>query len=122
MIGKEDLPVPDFPQILCGAINPHMAHLWHGDILAATVRCPGVKTREARSLRAVDSHNYPEGWYEWIRQPFATTHIAYVQENGGIYLPEDGVHYRDFHDAMEKGRAWRMIRVDRVLNAVSSLV
>ena len=121
MIEKTEAPTP--VRLHCGLQSQHSEHLWHGQAGSevAAYRCFGLSGL-VRALDGTRPHDYPEGWYEWIKQPNATTHIAYVQENGGIYLPEDGVYYRDFHDAMEKGRAWRMVRVDRVLNAVSSLV
>lgn len=50
------------------------------------------------------------GWYEFCKYPEATMHIAYVQEGGGIYLPEDDVNYGDFYKASERGRAYRLIR------------
>ena len=30
------------------------------------------------------------GWVEYQKMPENTTHIAYVQENGEVYLPDEG--------------------------------
>lgn len=55
------------------------------------------------------SQTYPEGWYQWFKLPAATTHIAHVSESGGIYLPEDGVSYADFHKAYQAGGAYLLV-------------
>lgn len=50
------------------------------------------------------------GWFEWFKMPQNTTHIAYVYESRGIYLPEDGVSYKDFFEALSNGKVYRLIR------------
>lgn len=52
-----------------------------------------------------------EGWYEFLKPVVSTTHIAYVHEDGSVYLPEsDVVDEADFHVAQAKGRCWRLLR------------
>lgn len=58
--------------------------------------------------------NSGAGWYEVIHPAKATTHIAYVHEDGSIYFPE-GTQVLDRHEfdfAAARGRAHRMIRAD----------
>lgn len=50
------------------------------------------------------------GWYDFIKQPEATTHIIYVSSNGEHYIPEEGVKVKDFLDALMFERAWKLIR------------
>lgn len=49
------------------------------------------------------------GWYEFIK-PSGTTHIMHVGEST-YYFPEEGVTLDDFHDAIRRQRAYRLIRV-----------
>lgn len=52
------------------------------------------------------------GWIEFI-SPRATTHIAYVRENGEVYLPEDGaVTPAEFHLAAASARFWPLVRAE----------
>ena len=56
------------------------------------------------------------GWYEVIHPSRATTHIAYVHEDGSIYFPE-GTQILDTHEfafAAATGRAHRLVRADTV--------
>jgi predicted DNA binding protein len=56
------------------------------------------------------------GWYEWFSDNKSKTHISYiahVQEGGGIYLPEVTTTYVQFHNAVDQGRAHRMVYADR---------
>lgn len=56
--------------------------------------------------------NSGTGWYEWIKMPLATTHVAYVHESGSIYLPENELISEDFLMAAAEGRVHRLIRAD----------
>lgn len=59
------------------------------------------------------------GWYEVIHPSRATTHIAYVHEDGSIYFPE-GTQVLDTHEfafAAARGRAYRLVRADSVNRA-----
>jgi predicted DNA binding protein len=56
------------------------------------------------------------GWYEWFSDNESKTHVSYiaqVQENGGIFLPEVTTTYVQFHNAVDQGRAHRMVYADR---------
>lgn len=58
--------------------------------------------------------NSGPGWYEVIHPTRAETCIAYVAEDGSIYLPE-GEHVMnadEFLFAASRGRAHRLIRAD----------
>lgn len=53
------------------------------------------------------------GWYEFVTPgERATTHIAYVYEDGSVYLPEgpDVVTEIDFRMAAATDRFWRLVR------------
>jgi uncharacterized protein (UPF0216 family) len=57
------------------------------------------------------------GWYEFITaDDSATTHVAYVYEDGSVYLPEgpDVVDETDFVMASASNRFWRLVRADEV--------
>lgn len=54
------------------------------------------------------------GWYEFFKEPEATTHIAYVGESGPVYIPEEGVTNLDFIKAVQRGRAFRLVREEDV--------
>lgn len=59
------------------------------------------------------------GWYEVIHPSRATTHVAYVHEDGSIYFPE-GTQVLDSHEfafAAARGRAYRLVRADAVNRA-----
>lgn len=56
--------------------------------------------------------NQGEGWYEFIHPTKATTNIAYVFENGDMYLPEEGTTYEDFVLAASRGSAYRLVRAE----------
>ncbi|MEU3851762.1 hypothetical protein [Streptomyces sp. NPDC029554] len=60
---------------------------------------------------AADCNTGP-GWYEVI-SPRATTCIAYVHEDGSLYLPEgDALTHEEFAFAAARGNAHRLIRAD----------
>lgn len=50
------------------------------------------------------------GWYEFLRPGVSTTHIAYVHENGWVYVPESDIDVSDFYLASASGRCWRLVR------------
>jgi hypothetical protein len=53
------------------------------------------------------------GWYEFVSpSEAATTHIAYVYEDGSVYLPEgpDVVTEEQFRLAAATNRFWRLVR------------
>lgn len=54
------------------------------------------------------------GWYEVINPRNATTSIAYVAENGDLYIPEGdaGLTPDEFAFAAARGMAHRLIRAD----------
>jgi hypothetical protein len=52
------------------------------------------------------------GWYEFIRLTTSTTHVAYVQESGDVYLPEEDVPLEDFEFALAMGVAFRLVRAE----------
>ncbi|MFJ1869937.1 hypothetical protein [Streptomyces chartreusis] len=56
------------------------------------------------------------GWYEVINPRNATTSIAYVHENGTLYLPEgdEALTPEEFAFAAAQGKAHRLIRADDV--------
>lgn len=56
--------------------------------------------------------NNGAGWYEFIHTTKATTHIAYVFESGGLYLPEVGVCPDDFNQAAYLGHVYRLVRAE----------
>jgi hypothetical protein len=57
--------------------------------------------------------NSGPGWYEVI-SPRATTCIAYVHEDGSLYLPEgeDALSPTEFAFAAARGHAHRLVRAD----------
>jgi hypothetical protein len=60
------------------------------------------------------------GWYEFVTPgERSTTHIAYVYEDGSIYLPEgyEIVTETDFRLAAATPRFWRLIRGNEVAAA-----
>ena len=53
------------------------------------------------------------GWYEVIHPSDATTHIAYVHEDGSIYLPEGpALDRHEFEFASARGKVRKLVRVD----------
>ncbi|MER8266501.1 hypothetical protein ABT007_20135 [Streptomyces griseus] len=58
-----------------------------------------------------DANSGP-GWYEVIHPRNATTRIAYVQENGDLYLPEGDLTPEEFAFAAARGNAHRLVRAD----------
>jgi hypothetical protein len=54
------------------------------------------------------------GWYEFILDGKATTHVAYVHEGGSVYLPEADVTEDDFLFASAAGRVFRLMRTEDV--------
>lgn len=77
--------------------------------------------REAGLLAPAPLTEDGVGWYEVIHPSRATTHIAYVHEDGSIYFPE-GTQVLDRHEfefAAARGLAHRLVRagaVDRAVN------
>ena len=62
----------------------------------------------------INNPNAGEGWYEFIHPINATTHIAYVRENGEVYLPEAGVTEEDLTLAAAREHVHRLVRADDV--------
>lgn len=64
--------------------------------------------------RSVKDVNAGPGWYEVINPRGATTCIAYVHENGDLYLPEgeDSMNQTEFEFAAARGNAHRLVRAD----------
>lgn len=56
------------------------------------------------------------GWFEFYKPDVMTTHIAYVYEDGSVYLPEglDVVDEVDFTLANARGLVYRLVRADDV--------
>ena len=69
-----------------------------------------IKEQKGADIEIVTSNL---GWFEWFKMPENTTHIAYVYESGGVYLPEDGVSYADFFEALSNGKAYRLVRAEQ---------
>lgn len=63
------------------------------------------------------------GWYEFITADKATTHIAYVYEDGSIYFPEGPtvVGEDDFTFASARGRVYRLVREEDVTAEAAAL-
>lgn len=60
--------------------------------------------------------NEGPGWYEVINPRNATTNIAYVHEDGTLYLPEgDALTHEEFAFAAARGNTHRLIRADEIL-------
>jgi hypothetical protein len=60
----------------------------------------------------VDDINSGPGWYEVI-SPRGTTCIAYVHEDGSLYLPEgDALTHEEFAFAAARGNAHKLVRAD----------
>lgn len=57
------------------------------------------------------------GWYEFIKEPTSTTHIIYLGENT-YYVPEEGVTVEDFFNAVDRGQAYKLVRVRDVSEAL----
>ena len=53
------------------------------------------------------------GWYEWLTDGTSLTRIAYVHEDGSMWLPEgtDG----EFLSAAARDRAWLMVDARKVI-------
>ena len=100
--------------------QPHAPHDWQQRPDAAAVHCPGVGG-EAQQPETRDDCNSGPGWYEVINPRNATTSIAYVHENGDLYLPEGdaGLTPDEFAFAAARGNAHRLVRADEQPAAVS---
>lgn len=62
------------------------------------------------------AHGLQTGWWEWwLEVDPDKVHIARVEESGGIYLPELGVSYAQFHEAVAMNRAFPLARTNKVL-------
>lgn len=59
----------------------------------------------------------PAGWFEVINPRNTTTRIAYVHENGELYLPEgpDALTAEEFTFAAARDKVHRLIRVDEAM-------
>jgi hypothetical protein len=66
----------------------------------------------ATETPAPDDRNAGPGWYEVITSPQATTCIAYVHEDGSLYLPEGDLTEEEFAFAAARGKAHRLVRAD----------
>lgn len=66
-----------------------------------------------QTAAAVDPNEGP-GWYEVINPRGATTCIAYVHEDGSLYLPEGeaSMNAEEFAFAAARGQAHRLVRAD----------
>lgn len=66
------------------------------------------------AIHPVANVNFGPGWYEVINPRAATTCIAYVHENGDLYLPEgeNSMTSDEFTFAAARGTAHRLARVD----------
>lgn len=75
--------------------------------------------REAGLLAPAPLREGGVGWYEVIHPSRATTHIAYVHEDGSIYFPEGDypLSEHEFAFAAATGRAHRLVRADAVNRA-----
>jgi hypothetical protein len=78
--------------------------------LAAELRRMADET--ATQTPAPDDRNAGPGWYEVITSPQATTCIAYVHEDGSLYLPEGDLTEEEFAFAAARGKAHRLVRAD----------
>ncbi|MFD4572073.1 hypothetical protein ACFWNK_01920 [Streptomyces sp. NPDC058417] len=56
--------------------------------------------------------NAGPGWYEVINPRTTTTHIAYVHEDGSLYLPEGDLTEEEFTFAAARGATHRLVRAD----------
>lgn len=57
--------------------------------------------------------NSGPGWYEVINPRNTTTNIAFVHEDGSLYLPEgDALTSDEFAFAAARGNAHRLVRAD----------
>lgn len=73
-----------------------------------------VQAWRRENVLSINNPNSGEGWYEFIHPSNATTHIAYVRENGEIYLPEAGVTEEDLTLAAAREQVHRLVRADDV--------
>lgn len=80
------------------------------DETAATETQPDRAATETQAAPASDRNSGP-GWYEVIT-PRATTCIAYVHEDGSLYLPEGDLSQEEFAFAAARGMAHRLVRAD----------
>lgn len=73
--------------------------------------CRGGRCRECTPVQQ-DTDVSGSGWYEVIHPSRATTHVAYVYEDGSIYFPE-GEQLLDRHEfafAAARGNVHRLVR------------
>ena len=67
-------------------------------------------------LRAkVEALRSGPGWYGFIKRPEATTHVAYVHENGEVWVPDMGWTTAGEFALLTEGKEERLIGVDAVL-------
>jgi hypothetical protein len=72
-----------------------------------------MSSDENEQLRAVPRTGYV-GWVEFLRDQVSTTHIAYLHEDGSVYLPEGPqvVSEMDLRMAEIAGSMWPLVRAD----------
>jgi hypothetical protein len=105
------------PRPRCG--NDPRAQLTDGDRQAiADFRAYLTRRAQEKTMPEADRNTGP-GWYEVI-SPRATTCIAYVHEDGSLYLPEgDTLTHEEFAFAAARGNAHKLVRVDETQPAQS---
>ena len=81
-----------------------------------------MNAAEAIARIAALCNEQSTGWFEFIVDA-ATTHIAYVYEDGSVYLPEgrEVVDLDDWTLANASGKVHRLIRADAVLAALGEV-
>lgn len=63
--------------------------------------------------RAAEAQKGHIGWVEFIHPKGATTHVAYIHEDGSVYLPEgDAVDPEWFTLAAASDRFWPLVQRD----------
>jgi hypothetical protein len=85
---------------------------WNGGVMDAADRLRRMADETATETPAPDDRNAGPGWYEVITSPQATTCIAYVHEDGSLYLPEGDLTEEEFAFAAARGKAHRLVRAD----------
>jgi hypothetical protein len=91
------------------------ARRYRAAVRAVTETLPAAGARQdetATETPAPDDRNAGPGWYEVITSPQATTCIAYVHEDGSLYLPEGDLTEEEFAFAAARGKAHRLVRAD----------
>ncbi|MFB4424836.1 hypothetical protein C5F59_027620 [Streptomyces sp. QL37] len=89
--------------------------------LAVARQVLGTTTGQPEGEAAGPVNSGP-GWYEVIHPRNATTCIAYVQEDGDLYLPEGDLTPEEFAFAAARGRAHRLVRADEAQQPTPAVV